>query len=158
MARESRGIPQKALADELGVTQAMVSKIESGHLQPTTQMVSKLANLQKNFGKKMNSPGVDLSLRKIRRWRAADRTLVKYELYAIGLPTNVTYALVKIQINGTLIKQLDGIALNSDGRAICAGTQATCKGSAPNSPIELVFFAGKSEPIRETAAGPTTAA
>src|SRR5438477_1841304 len=84
-------------------------------------MVSKLANLQKNFGKKMNSPGVDLSLREIRRWRAADRTLVKYELYAIGLPTNVTYALVKIQINGTLIKQLDGITLYSDGRAICAG-------------------------------------
>lgn len=43
LARESRGIPQKALADELGVTQAMVSKVESGHLQPTTQMVSKLA-------------------------------------------------------------------------------------------------------------------
>ena len=111
-------------------------------------MVSKLANLQKNFGKKMNSPGVDLSLREIKRWRAADRTLVKYEVYVTGLPSNVTYALVKIQISGKVIKQLDGITLNSDGRAICAGTQGTCRGSTANSPIELVFFAGKSEPIR----------
>jgi Zn-dependent peptidase ImmA (M78 family)/DNA-binding XRE family transcriptional regulator len=47
LARESRGIPQKVLADELGVTQAMVSKIESGHLQPTTQMVANLAKALK---------------------------------------------------------------------------------------------------------------
>src|SRR5215831_18958827 len=89
-------------------------------------MVTKLANLQKNFGKKMNSPGVDLSLKEISRWRAADRTLVKYELYATGLPTNLTYALVKIQISGKVIKQFDGITINADGRAICAGTQGTC--------------------------------
>src|SRR5690349_10400409 len=89
-------------------------------------MVTKLANLQKNFGKKMNSPGVDLSLREISRWRAEDRTLVKYELYATGLPTNLTYALVKIQISGNVIRQLDGITLNSDGRAIWSGTHGNC--------------------------------
>jgi hypothetical protein len=113
-----------------------------------TQMVTKLANLQKGFGKKMNSPGVDLSLREINRWRASDRTFVKYELYGTGLPANSTFSLLKIQISGKVLKQLDGITIASDGRAICAGRIGTCSGSEPNSPIDLAFFAGKAEPIR----------
>lgn len=111
-------------------------------------LVVKLANLQKNFGKKMNSPGVDLSLKEISRWRASDRTLVKYELYATGLPKDLTYSLLRIQISGKILKQMDGVTLDSDGRAICAGRKGTCSGSTPNSPIDLVFFAGKSEPMR----------
>jgi hypothetical protein len=113
-----------------------------------TAMVMKLANLQKNFGKKMNSPGVDLSLREITRWRASDRTLVKYGLYATGLPKDLTYDLLKVQISGKVLMQMVGITLDSDGRAICAGRKGTCSGATPDNPIELVFFAGKSEPIR----------
>jgi hypothetical protein len=110
--------------------------------------VVKLANLQKNFGKKMNSPGVDLSLKEISRWRASDRTLVKYELHATGLPKDLTYDLLRVQISGKILKQLDGVTLDSEGRAICAGRKGTCSGSTPNSPIDLVFFAGKAEPMR----------
>jgi hypothetical protein len=113
-----------------------------------TSMAVKLANLQKNFGPKMNSPGVDLSLREISRWRASDRTLVKYELYAKGLPNELVYSLLRVQISGKILKQMDGVTINSDGRAICAGRKGTCSGSTPNSPIELMFFAGKSEPMR----------
>lgn len=113
-----------------------------------TATVVKLANLQKNFGKKMNSSGVDLSLREIKRWRTSDRTLVKYELYAIGMPTDLTYSLLRIQISGKVLMQLDGVTLGADGRAICAGRKGTCSGSGPDSPIELAFFAGKSEPMR----------
>jgi hypothetical protein len=102
------------------------------------EMVVKLANLQKNFGKKMSSPGVDLALREIDRTPTTDRTLVKYELYAKGLPTELTYTLFKVQISGKLLKQLDGVTLDSNGRAIAAS----------KSPIDLLFFAGKAEPIR----------
>jgi hypothetical protein len=73
---------------------------------------------------------------------------VRYELYTVGLPRNTTYALMKVQISGQILKQLDGVTLDADGRAICAGQKGTCSGSSPNSPIDLVFFAGKSEPIR----------
>lgn len=72
------------------------------------EMVVKLANLQKNFGKKMNNPGVDLSLREIDRTPTTDRTLVRYELYAKGLPADLTYTLFKVQISGKILKQLDG--------------------------------------------------
>jgi hypothetical protein len=111
-------------------------------------MVVKLANLQKNFGKKMNSPGIDLSLKEISRWRTSDRTLVKYELQATGLPKELIYSLLRVQINGKVVQQMDGVTINSEGRAVCAGRKGTCSGSAPDSPIELVFFAGKSEPMR----------
>ena len=111
-------------------------------------MVVKLANLQKNFGKKMNSPGVDLSLKEISRWRTSDRTLVKYELHATGLPNELIYSLLRVQISGKVVEQMNGVTINSEGRAICAGRKGTCSGSTPNSPIELVFFAGKSEPMR----------
>jgi hypothetical protein len=110
--------------------------------------LTKLANLQKNFGKKMNSPGVDLTLKEIDRTPTTDRTLVKYQLYATGMPTDLTYTLFKVQISGKILKQLDGVTIDSKGRAICAGRTGTCSGSEPNSPIDLEFFAGKGEPIR----------
>lgn len=111
-------------------------------------LVVKLANLQKNFGKTMNSPGVDLSLKEITRWKTSDRTLVKYGLYATGLPKDLIYSLLRVQISGKVLKQMGGVTIDSDGRAICAGRKGTCSGSTPNSPIDLVFFAGKSEPMR----------
>jgi hypothetical protein len=104
-----------------------------------TSMVVKLANVQKNFGKKMNSPGVDLSLKEIDRSRASDRTLVKYFLFATGLPTDLTYTLYRVQINGQIAKLFDGVTIDSDGMARCTPRKA---------PVELVFFAGKAEPER----------
>jgi hypothetical protein len=104
-----------------------------------TAMVVKLANLQKNFGKKMNSPGVDLTLKEIDRSRTSDRTLVKYFLFATGLPTDLTYTLYRVQINGKITKLFEGVTLDSDGMARCAPRKA---------PVELVFYAGKAEPER----------
>jgi len=84
----------------------------------------------------------------ISRWKASDRILVKYELHATGLPKDPTYDLLRVQISGKVLKALDGVTLDSEGRAICAGRKGTCSGSSPNSPIDLVFFAGKAEPMR----------
>ena len=134
----------------LGATQTVQKSSASDQDLTADQkaMVVKLANLQKSFGKAMNSPGVDLSLKEISRWRTSDRTLVKYGLYATGLPKELIYSLLRVQISGKVLKQMDGVTIDSEGRAICAGRKGTCSGSTPNSPIELVFFAGKSEPMR----------
>lgn len=111
--------------------------------------VVRLSNLQRNFGKSgMNSPGVALSLKEIGRSRAADRTLVTYELYATGLPKDHTFTIFEVKLSGHFNKFLEGVTLDSDGRAICAGRKGTCSGSTPNSAIDLVFFAGKAEPKR----------
>jgi len=68
--------------------------------------VTKLANLQRSYGSKMNSVGVELVLKEIARWRASDRTFVKYGLYATGMPTNLVYSLSKVQISGKVLGPL----------------------------------------------------
>src|SRR5579863_10350998 len=93
--------------------------------------LEQLAKIQKNFGKSMTSPGVELSLKEIGRSQAGDRTLVKYGLYATGVPKNAMYTLFQVQIDGSLIKNLEGVTLDADGRAICAGHKDTCQGDGP---------------------------
>ena len=63
-------------------------------------------------------------------------------------PKNLTYTLLQVQLDGSVIKNLEGVTLNSDGLAICAGREGTCQGDKPNDPIDLTVFAGKSEPKR----------
>jgi hypothetical protein len=136
-----------ALTQSVTVQQSLPT---NQNLTPDQQAtVVRLSNLQKNFGKiSMNSPGVTLSLKEINRTRAADRTLVTYELYSTGLPKDHTFTIFEVKISGQFHKILDGVTLDSDGRAICAGRKGTCSGSSPNSPVDLVFFAGKAEPKR----------
>jgi hypothetical protein len=110
--------------------------------------VMRLANLEKNFATKMNSPGAELTLKEVGRSRGNDRTFVRYELYTTGLPKNVTYTLFQVQINGAILKNLAGVTLDSNGQAICAGREGTCRGGSPNSPIQLALFAGTGEPKR----------
>jgi hypothetical protein len=110
--------------------------------------VEQLGKIQKNFGKKMNSPGVELSLKETNRSRTADRTLVSYRLYGTGLPSKTTYALMQVQIDGTVTQIMDGVTFDASGQAICAGREGTCQGNGPNDPIAMVVYAGKGEPKR----------
>ena len=110
--------------------------------------VELLAKLQKHFGKDMNDPGVELSLKETNRSRSGDRTVVTYSLYGAGLRPDATYTLIQVQLDGTMSKVMEGVTLNSKGEAICAGRQGTCQGEKPNDPIDLAVFGGKAEPKR----------
>ena len=110
--------------------------------------VELLSKLQKHFGKDMNSPGVELSLKETNRSRSGDRTLVTYSLFSVGLSSDTTYTLIQVQLDGTMAKVMEGVTLNSKGEAICAGREGTCRGEASNDPIDLVVYAGKGEPKR----------
>jgi hypothetical protein len=110
--------------------------------------VNQLAKLQRNFGKKMNSPGVELSLKERSRSRESDRTLISFGLNGTGLPSNTTFSLFQIQIDGTASKVMEGVTFNTKGEAICAGRPGTCQGNEPDDPIDLVVYAGKAEPKR----------
>lgn len=108
--------------------------------------VDQLSNIQKNFSntKKMNGPGVQLSLKEVERSKTTDRTLIKYRLYA----EDQIYTLFVIQIDGSVVKNLEWITLDFAGQAVCAGREGTCEGDGPNDPIDLVVFVGKSEAKR----------
>lgn len=107
-----------------------------------------LSKLQKHFGKDISSPNVELSVRETNRSRSQDRTLVTYSLFATGLPSDTMYTLIQVQLDGGMAKLMEGVTLNAEGEAICAGREDTCRGDAPNDPIDLVVYAGKGEPKR----------
>ncbi len=111
-------------------------------------MVERLSNLQKNFGSRMNSPGVQLTLQETGRSHESEATAVKYRLVATGFPKDATYTIVKLEIDGSMKPLLDGVTLNANGQAICAGREGTCSGNGPDDPIDLVFMGVKSEPQR----------
>jgi hypothetical protein len=79
------------------------------------QKVEQLAKLQRDFGKKMNSPGVALTLKESKPSWASDRTLVTYRLYGSGLSTQATLTLIQIQIDGTM-QVMQGVTLNARER------------------------------------------
>src|SRR5262245_50368229 len=70
-------------------------------------IVVRQSNLEKAiWNGTLNSPGVKLSLKEVSRSRAADRTLVKYQLYATGFPKHLRYALAEIKISGKFVPSL----------------------------------------------------
>src|ERR1700686_3308457 len=99
--RQSLACPLILFLSVFGSTQTVQKSSPSDQDLTAEQKAAlvKLANLQKNFGKKMNSPVVDLSLKEISRSRSSDRTLVKYELYATGKCGDAPSALFKIQLS-----------------------------------------------------------
>jgi hypothetical protein len=95
--------------------------------------VELLAKLQKHFGKDMNSPGVELSLKETDRSRSGDRTLVTYNLYGTGLSLDTTFTLIQVQLDGTMAKVMEGVTLNGKGEAICAGRKAHVRAMVPTT-------------------------
>ncbi len=110
--------------------------------------IEQLARLQKHFGKDMSTPGVELSLKEVARSNAGDRTLVKYDLYAVGFPPKTSFTLYQVQLDGSVVKTLEGVTLTDQGQAICGGTANMCQNQGPDDPVELVVYAGKGEPKR----------
>lgn len=133
-------------------TPAKVDAADPTTLAPMTEQqkatMLKLANIQKHFGKELNSPGVELSLKETGRAHQADRTLVTYNLYAQGFPEGSVFTLVIFQLDSSVQQVMNGVTLDKNGMAICAGREGTCKSDQPNDPIDLAIFAGKGEPKR----------
>lgn len=95
--------------------------------------VELLAKLQKHFGKEMNSPGVELSLKETKRSRSGDRTLVTYSLYGTGLSSDTTYTLIQIQLNGTMAKIMEGVTLNARVRPSAPDVREHARAMAPTT-------------------------
>jgi hypothetical protein len=110
--------------------------------------IEQLAKLQKHFGKDMNSPGVELSLKEVSRSHSADRTLVTYGLYATGFPPKASFTLYQVQLDGSVVKTLERVTLTKQGQAICGGEGSVCQGNGPDDPVDLIVYAAKGEPKR----------
>jgi len=110
--------------------------------------VEELAKLQKHFGKDMNSPGVELSLKEINRSRSTDRTLVTYSLFATGFPQKAIFTLYQVDLDGSVVKILEHVTLDNQGQAICGGRGPICRENGPGDAVDLVVYGAKGEPKR----------
>ena len=112
------------------------------------QASEKLLNIQRNWGPKMNTSGVTISLTPTQNGQLGDHSYAGYRLYESGLPKNAVFVLNSFPIDLKLRKMLDGITFSDRGEAICAGKPGTCTGDKPNDDIDLKFVAADGEPIR----------
>ncbi len=78
-----------------------------------------------------------------------DGKVIKFRLYANGVPTPGVYSLVNwpvTQRDPAVV--MTGVTLDKDGLAVCAGTPGTCVGNGPNDPIDVVLNPVPGEPAR----------
>jgi hypothetical protein len=126
--------------------QAIGSASDLGRLQRSK--IEQLAMLQKDFRKPASEPGVDVQLRESSRSQVEGHTVVDYDLFAKGIPRNDTYTLFQVQLDGSLVENLQGITFDERGTAICEGRKGTCQGNGPDDPIGINMSGAKGEPKR----------
>ncbi|HEX5423993.1 MAG TPA: hypothetical protein VFW94_10615, partial [Candidatus Acidoferrales bacterium] len=112
------------------------------------QEATRLANIQRDWGPKLNSPGVGISLKEMGRQKTDKGTAVRYRIFATGFPPDGTYSLNTLDLNLNASTALEGITLDKSGLAICAGRPGTCSSGAPDDPIDLEILAARGEPKR----------
>lgn len=113
------------------------------------QGASRLANIQRNWGPKMNSPGASIILKETSRKSTGRQTVVFYRIMTLGMPKDELYQLVltSFDLQPKLIQW--GISLNESGQAVCSGRSGACGDPAkPDDPIDLGLVAAKGEPKR----------
>jgi len=105
-----------------------------------------LVKLHEAFGPAASSAGTSLTLKEASR----SGSTIKIRMYATGLPTNQTYALITWPVTQRgPINALDGISIDSEGLAVCAGTAGTCgTPDKPNDPIDVTINPVAGEPLR----------
>jgi hypothetical protein len=110
--------------------------------------ISRMAKVQKNWGPKMNTSGVRITLKEVKRVMTPQGTSVYYHLLETGLDTGQVYTLFSATLQLSTVPALEGVTFSESGLGVCAGRDGTCSGDKPNDPIDLVMFAAKGEPKR----------
>ncbi|MHB8486558.1 MAG: hypothetical protein ACYDCM_12660 [Candidatus Acidiferrales bacterium] len=97
----------------------------------------RLANIQRNWGLKMNSPGASVTTKETSRKSTGQQTVVFYRVFTSGMPKDKVYSLIVTPFNLQPMTAANGITLDDSGQAISSG-----------SPLDLGVIAAKGEPKR----------
>lgn len=112
----------------------------------TTEAAARLAKMHDAWGPGLNSPNASISLKEISRAGG----VVKYRLYAKGLPRERKYALIAWPVTSLApTENMQGVTLDDSGQAVCAGKPGTCgTPETLDDPIDLALLPVKGEPFR----------
>lgn len=95
------------------------------------------------WGEKFNSNGATLTFKEIGRGQANGQTIITYNLYASGLPKNVSYGLWN-KIVGSEPRALTDAYINNDGKIV--NVLADPARNIAEDPINIKAVAGMGEP------------
>lgn len=113
------------------------------------QGAARLANIQRNWGPKMNSPGASITLKETSRRSTGKQTVVFYRIIVSGMPNDKLYSLILTSFDLQPKSIMEGITLDESGQAVCSGQPSGCGDPGkPNDPIALGLVAAKGEPKR----------
>lgn len=98
-----------------------------------------------HWGERFNSAGATLTFKEMGRQQMADRTVVRYNLYASGLPKGQHYVLCKMGIDYKPQGVSDAY-LNDQGKVV--NVLADRSRHIDEDPIDLVLFGAKGEPFQ----------
>ncbi|MEQ1884246.1 MAG: hypothetical protein ABL967_04240 [Bryobacteraceae bacterium] len=105
-----------------------------------------LVSMHRAWGQATSTPGTTLVLKEASK----SGSTIKMRLYATGLPKDQTYTLVTWPVTQRgPMAAIDGITLDADGLAVCAGSAGTCGSpDKQNDPIDLAISPIAGEPVR----------
>jgi hypothetical protein len=112
------------------------------------QTIQQLANIQRNWGPKMNSPGVSIKLKENSREKLNGQTSVTYRLFASGFPKNLSFTIFTTGFDLRPVPAVQGVTLDDSGDAVCSGKPGMCSGDKPGDPIDIKLVAAKGQPVR----------
>jgi hypothetical protein len=135
--------------------------------QQMRMQLTRIASAQANWGPAISAPGMSLELKETGRKQAPTGTELTYQLTGKGFTPDMQLTLVRWPLNQPVIKVISGIAVSTDGTAVCAtpapslATPTTpasttdpnpapscTKNIAPGTPITITTTAAKGEAIR----------
>ena len=116
-----------------------LSDAEKAGLTPEMMdQMNRLANIQKNWGEKMNTPGVELSLKESGRGKIEAGTFVRYDLYTKNLPHDREYEFSIYRIDQKLQTEENAKILSASGQVM----------DGADDPHGLLLMGAKGEPYR----------
>jgi hypothetical protein len=127
------------------VAAAVAAALAASAQAPGPDSVQQLVAMQGAWGPKTNSAGATLTLMEGSRSAVEGHALVRYRMMTSGLPKDKRYSLLLWQTGGQPQAIMNGVTIDANGMAICAGKAGTCRGDKPDDPVDLTMQAGLGE-------------
>jgi hypothetical protein len=81
--------------------------------------VQRVAMAMANWGPKMSSPGITLTMKETGREKAASGTIITYHLMATGFAPGTRLTLLRWPLNQNVNAVMNGIVIDASGTAVC---------------------------------------
>jgi hypothetical protein len=113
------------------------AEVEEQHQRAVLNAAMRLASMQAHWGPDMDSPGLTIALKEVRRAKMAQGTSITYQITGSGFSPDEKLMLVRWPLNSEAQSVMSGLSFDAKGVAVCSeaapGQPAT---PAPDAPAQ----------------------